>query len=994
MNISGKSSLDPLFHPSETVSTAAHNGYFLSYSPLRLWLKRIFVALLLAGALGYELYTSTLEAWLLSHYAARLSYEVLPGPSPRIVFPHSGPTDERRGYSRIPLFQSRLQAQGYQVVEQAQVSPELAQLMNWGVSPPYREPVETGLVIRGSGERTLYKSVNADRLFETFEDIPPLLVRTLLFLENRQLEDSSSHHSNPVIEWGRLAKAAFLYGGSKLGLPFSVQGGSTLATQLEKFRYFPQGRTHSVTDKLRQLVGASLKAYREGPDTRSWRRKIIVDYLNSIPLAAATAYGEVNGLGEGLYTFFGLKLPDVSDALASEGLTPAKVHAFKHVLALFVALPAPTTYLLEDRAALEERVNQFAWLLAKAGIINEEFAQALQKTSIEFLPAAPISAPRSAAQERAPNAIRATLMQLLDLPDLYDLDRLNLEVETTVDGTLQGEVIQLLNKLNDPDFVAAHELKQERLLREGDPSKVIYSLLLFERTPESNLLRVKADNLDKPFDINKSAKLELGSTAKLRTLAHYLELAAMLHKDLSPLGAETLAQLAHDARDPITQWAVETLKREKDISLDAFLQQALDRRYSASPFEAFFTGGGIHSFENFDPQDDGRIVSLREAFQRSINLAFIRLMRDLVRFHKARMPYDAEAALSDPDHPERGRLLQLAADEESRAVLFRAYQAYRDLSPDAIVTRLLGSRAKSARHLAILFFAWHQVKDERTLAAWLRQGQETLSPEEVRRLWRAYGNPTLNLSDYGYLLSRHPLEVWCAGELMQDPKVSWDELLDRSVDARQVVSAWLFQKRHRQAQDLRVRIEIEKEAFARMTSYWQRLGFPFQRLVPSYATAIGASSDRPAALADLMGIIVNDGVRRSTLSLKKLHFARGTPYETLFEPTGDSGNQVMGQAVARALRTLLADVVEVGTARRLRGAFVRPDGTPVVVGGKTGSGDNRFKTFHRGGGVRSPTQLTVQPFSFFTLGSATSGCSRRSYLAAKQVVTVSPAPCR
>ncbi|MBI4489016.1 MAG: transglycosylase domain-containing protein [Deltaproteobacteria bacterium] len=965
--MSRKSSLHLLFHPFGTVSTAAHNGFLLDYSLLRLWLKRIFVALLFMGALGYELRTSTLEAWLLSHYAARLSYEVLPGPSPSIVFPHSGPTDERRGYSRIPLFQSRLEAQGYHVAEQARVAPELAQLMNWGVPSPYREPAEAGLVIRGSGGRTLYKSVNTD-LFQQFEDIPPLLVRTLLFLENRQLEDSSNPYSNPVIEWDRLAKAGFLYAGSKLGLPFSVQGGSTLATQLEKFRYFPQGRTHSVADKLRQMVGASLKAYRDGSDTRSWRRKIVVDYLDSIPLAAAPAYGEVNGLGEGLYAFFGLKLPDVSDALASEGLTFAKVHAFKHVLALLVALPAPTTYLLEDRVALEDRVNQFAWLLAKAGVIDKEFAQALEKTSIRFLPSAPVSPPQSVTQQRAPNAIRATLMQLLDVPDLYDLGRLRLEVETTIDGALQDGVTQLLHRLADPDFVAAHRLNQERLLPQGDPGKVVYSFLLFERTPEGNLLRAQADTLDKPFDINKSAKLQLGSTAKLRTLAHYLELAAMLYRELSPLDGETLARRARDAPDPITQWAADILKRERDLSLDAFLQLALERRYSASPYEAFFTGGGIHSFENFDRQDNGRIVSLRQGFQQSINLAFIRLMRDLMRFHKARLPYDAEAVLSDPDHPERRRLLQLAADEESKDILFRTYQGYRGLSPDAIVSRLLGSRAKSDRRLAILFFAWHQGTDEEALAAWLKQRQEAVTLEQVRRLWRAYGDPSLNLSDYGYLLSRHPLEVWCAGELMWNPKLSWDELLGRSVDARQVISAWLFQKRHRREQDLRLRIQIEKEAFARMAPYWQRLGFPFKHLVPSYATAIGDSSDRPAALAELMGIILNDGVRRPTLSLKKLHFARGTPYETQFEPIGDSGKQVMEPTVARAIRTLLADVVDVGTARRVRGAFVRPDGTPVVVGGKTGSGDNRFKTFSRGGQVLSSRAVNRTATFVFYIG--------------------------
>ena len=54
---------------------------------------------------------------------------------------------------------------------------------------------------------------------------------------------------------------------------------------------------------------------------------------------------------------------------------------------------------------------------------------------------------------------------------------------------------------------------------------MVYSLLLFERTPSTNLLRVQADNLDRPFDINSGMKLDLGSTAKLRTLAHSVGLA-------------------------------------------------------------------------------------------------------------------------------------------------------------------------------------------------------------------------------------------------------------------------------------------------------------------------------------------------------------------------------------------------------------------------------------------------------------------------------------
>lgn len=90
-----------------------------------------------------------------------------------------------------------------------------------------------------------------------------------------------------------------------------------------------------------------------------------------------------------------------------------------------------------------------------------------------------------------------------------------------------------------------------------------------------------------------------------------------------------------------------------------------------------------------------------------------------------------------------------------------------------------------------------------------------------------------------------------------------------------------FTERHCWTQDIRLRTQIEQDAFARMTPYWQQLGFPFERLVSSYATAIGNSSDRPTTLAELMGIIVNDGELRSTIRLEEFRFAPGTPYHTV-----------------------------------------------------------------------------------------------------------------
>ncbi len=57
----------------------------------------------------------------------------------------------------------------------------------------------------------------------------------------------------------------------------------------------------------------------------------------------------------------------------------------------------------------------------------------------------------------------------------------------------------------------------------------------------------------------------------------------------------------------------------------------------------------------------------------------------------------------------------------------------------------------------------------------------------------------------------------------------------------------------------------------------------------------------------------------------------------------------MSPEVAHTLRGVLAEIPERGTARRLAGVFQAPDGTPIPIAGKTGSGDARFDTFSRGG---------------------------------------------
>jgi hypothetical protein len=88
-----------------------------------------------------------------------------------------------------------------------------------------------------------------------------------------------------------------------------------------------------------------------------------------------------------------------------------------------------------------------------------------------------------------------------------------------------------------------------------------------------------------------------------------------------------------------------------------------------------------------------------------------------------------------------------------------------------------------------------------------------------------------------------------------------------------------------------------------------------------------------------MGIIVNDGMRLPMSRVDRLHFAAGTPYETVVERQRQSGERVLPVEVARTARQALLAVVKHGTARRVDGVFADSDGVPLPVGGKTGTGD-------------------------------------------------------
>ena len=241
-----------------------------------------------------------------------------------------------------------------------------------------------------------------------------------------------------------------------------------------------------------------------------------------------------------------------------------------------------------------------------------------------------------------------------------------------------------------------------------------------------------------------------------------------------------------------------------------------------------------------------------------------------------------------------------------------------------------------------------------------------ISQAGIKQLIKKYDVSNWKIKDYAYLLNKHPIELWCAGQIIQNPKITWPEIVKKSARVRQITSKWLVKAENRRVQNNNLLIQFEKEAFERMTPYWQRMGFPFKHIVPSLATALGSSGDRPSALAELMGIILNNGIQRDNYSVETLRLGQATPYETLFQIVPSSGKRIMHPVVAQALQKVLRHAVEAGTAVRARNTIFDLDGSNVPVGGKTGSGDNRWETFDQWGNLISSKVVNrTATFVFF-----------------------------
>lgn len=946
-------------------------------------------AYIVVSIVANEVRTSQWQARYLGRLGKSLTFEVQPGRSDSIRFPHSGPYDERLGYERLPEFGERLEARGYVPIAQARMSPDMVRLMDEGIFPAYREKNQAGLVIRDCNALTLALERYPQRQYDDFEAIPRVLVDALLYVENQNLLHPEYPMMNPAVDWRRLSRAVLDRGIRLANSSHQSPGGSTLATQIEKYRHSPEGKTQSVPDKFRQMASASLRAYLDGPDTQRARERIVTDYLNTVPLSARAGHGEVSGMGDGLWVWYGEDFNTVNALLRQmnpRDPTPRQAQAYKRALSLIISQRRPSFHLRRDDTNLDALTASYLRLLAAAGIITPALRDAAIAASLDK--AAPPERPDPAPwiTRKAVNQVRNDISHLTGIASRYDLDRLDLTVDSSINREAQRIVTDTLVRMRNPSDARAMGLYGKNMLRDNDdPSRLVASFTLFERVGNTSLVRVQADNVDQPFDINSGARLNLGSTAKLRTLVTYLEVIGDLHARYADASRETLTALQVPRQDALTRWAVDYLikaRTPQERSLDAMLEAAMDRKYSGNAGESFYTGGGMQTFTNFERWEGERQMTVRVGFQFSVNLVFIRMMRDIVRYELYQTHPDAGTLLEDRSSPERRVWLERFADQEGSAYMTAFYQRYRGKTSDERLKVLL-DRVKmptprlTAVRLSVALLSARPNTDYDTFARTVQARMpkaHKLTDEELEALFAKYGKDKFNLNDRGYLSRIHPLELWMVEYLGNHPDATIAEILEASASQRQEVYAWLFKTRSKLGQDARIRTLLERDAFHRIARRWQRLGYPFDTLTPSYATSIGASGDRPAALAELAGIILNGGIDAQPAAVQRLDFAAETPYATYYSLQPGQGKPLIAPEIATIVRRSMLDVVENGTARSIRGAFVpsakvgQPPAMPLPIAGKTGTGDQRFQTYGPGGRVISSRIVNRSATFVFLLG--------------------------
>ncbi len=257
--------------------------------------------------------------------------------------------------------------------------------------------------------------------------------------------------------------------------------------------------------------------------------------------------------------------------------------------------------------------------------------------------------------------------------------------------------------------------------------------------------------INQPFDLNEHSKLELGSTAKLRVLASYLEIIAELHQAFVDELPDSLLTMDIAPNDNITRWAANYMATTADRSLPAMLEASLERTYPASPAERFFTGGGLQVFNNFNKDEDGKVPTIRQSLQQSHNLPFVRLLRDIVSYASSYQTQGSTSLLLRADNdPKREEYLRKFVDKEGSEFLRRFFRKYQQKPMDERLETFFDGLKQTPDRLAAVHRYLLPDASFTDFAAFLRTklpDADNLTNKKLQDMYAQYGPGKFSLPD-------------------------------------------------------------------------------------------------------------------------------------------------------------------------------------------------------------------------------------------------------
>lgn len=244
-------------------------------------------------------------------------------------------------------------------------------------------------------------------------------------------------------------------------------------------------------------------------------------------------------------------------------------------------------------------------------------------------------------------------------------------------------------------------------------------------------------------------------------------------------------------------------------------------------------------------------------------------------------------------------------------------------------------------------------------------GGSDFRAEHQRYAGRSYSPATvihtLSLNDREHLSVR-AMHLRVAALRSEKPDIGYDAARLATRNDRIENYSWLMRDKNFAAQNLRIGIMLDKEAWKVVEKFWQTMGYPYE-LPATLANVLGVGGDNTQSLTSMNAIVANNGMSVQNTSLSRLSFAPhdGNPYRTVVD-IGENFKPVRvldAEVAQHVLHTAEGNVYsENGTGKRLREAFKLSDGTTGTTRGKTGTAADASTADTRGGFYTGSTIFT------------------------------------